>query len=80
MSFLAEIVMATMYGAIAILSWLVFTCWLHDTKPEFKSSWIMPVVLGLFLGFVWPVSLIMLVVYENTSKPADKIETADGEA
>lgn len=80
MSFLAEIVMATMYGAIAILSWLVFTCWLHDTKPEFKSSWIMPVVLGLFLGFVWPVSLIMLVVYENTSKPADKIETTDGEA
>lgn len=80
MSFLAEIVMATMYGVIAILSWLVFTCWLHDTKPEFKSSWIMPVVLGLFLGFVWPVSLIMLVVYENTSKPADKIETADGEA
>ena len=69
--------MATMYGAIAILSWLVFACWLHDTKPEFKSSWIMPVVLGLFLGFVWPVSLTMLVVYENTSKPADKIETAD---
>ena len=80
MSFLAEVVTATMYGAIAILSWLVFTCWLHDTKPEFKSSWIMLVVLGLFLGFVWPVSLTMLVVYENTSKPTDKIETADDEA
>ena len=80
MSFLVEVVTATMYGAIAILSWLVFTCWLHDTKPEFKSSWIMPVVLGLFLGFVWPISLTMLVVHENTSKPTDKSETADGEA
>jgi hypothetical protein len=79
-SFLVEVAAATMYGIIAILSWLVFTCWLHDTKPDFKSSWIMPVVLGLFLGFFWPVSLTMLVVYENTSKPADKIETADDEA
>lgn len=69
-----------MYGAIAILSWLVFTCWLYDIKPEFKSSWIMPVVLGLSLGFVWPVSLVMLVFHEKTSKPADKNETADGEA
>lgn len=64
MSFL-ETVMLSIYLMIGFLSWLVFTCWLHDTKPELNKSWLGAMCIAAALAFVWPMSLVMLYFYEK---------------
>lgn len=49
-------------------STLAFSCWLHDTKNEFKNSWISSIMLGFVLSIVWPVSMFMLYVSEKNNE------------
>lgn len=56
-----------MFAIIGALAWMVFTCWLHDTKNEFGDSWTLSAVVGLALACVWPLSLTLLVFHENSA-------------
>jgi len=69
MNFL-EIVALSLYLMFAFCSWIVFACWLHDTKPEMKGSWLGSIVVAASLACVWPVSLAML--YFNERGKLDK--------
>ena len=64
MSFL-EIVMLSIYLMLGFFSWVVFTCWLHDTKHELNRSWFGAMFIAIALAFVWPMSLVMLYFYER---------------
>ena len=71
---LLQICGGILFIVIAALAWMVFTCWLHDTKRGFSESWTLSAAVGLALACVWPLSLTLLFFYENISKLADKIE------
>lgn len=64
MTFL-ETVMLGIYLIFGFCSWVVFTRWLHDTKPELNKSWFGAMFIAITLAFVWPVSLVMLYFYEK---------------
>lgn len=73
MSFL-ETVMLSIYLMIGFLSWLVFTCWLHDTKPELNKSWIGAMCIAAALASVWPMSLVMLYFYRVSSRKGNLLQ------
>ena len=64
MSFL-ETVMLSIYLMLGFFSWVVFTCWLHDTKRELNRSRFGAMFIAIALAFVWPTSLVMLYFYER---------------
>lgn len=64
MTFL-EIVMLSIYLMLGFFSLVVFTCWLHDTKRKLNRSWFGAMFIAIALAFVWPVSLVMLYLYER---------------
>lgn len=67
LSMLLQAVAGIVFTVIGALAMIVFTCWLHDTKNVFGESWTLSAVVGLALACVWPISLTMLVFYENSA-------------
>lgn len=65
-----EIAGITLYSMVGVLSYVLFTLWLHDVKmckfgKEEGASWIESSVIAASLALVWPLSLFMLYVHEK---------------
>lgn len=65
MTFLETVMLSIYFLVLGFFSWVVFTCWLHDTKRELNRSWFGAMCIAIALAFVWPVSLVMLYLYER---------------
>ena len=62
------IIAISLYIMFIGFSTVAFSHWLHETKAEFKNSWISSIMLGFVLSIVWPISMFMLYVSEKNNE------------
>lgn len=78
-----EIAGVTLYSMIGVLSYVLFTLWLHEVKThQLGASWIESSVIAASLALVWPLSLFMLYVHEkrmSAGAAADELDGCDEE-